>query len=198
MIIRLGDLVFIKSESDKHSARDKYIVTSVAEEYLRIKKLTGSQFRTKEYVVRPSDVYLVPGIRETSSANDFHRPCVNDMESDTTDSSDTEFVPSALPTSLVRDSEVSDDSSSPVNSSQFSSAASEISLHESDYSANSEVQSGDDYVQENLQMPHSMHVDSDSDLPDNGQSSTYGRPKRNCQPPQWLKAYDCGDRKKEK
>ena len=58
--LRIGDLVFIKSDKDKHSARSYYIVISISDEEIRVRKFHGSGFRAKIYVVKPSDLYPVP------------------------------------------------------------------------------------------------------------------------------------------
>lgn len=58
--VSVGDLVFIKNEGDKHTARDKYIIVSHNNEYLSIRKLIGNQFRSKVYEVKPSEIYPVP------------------------------------------------------------------------------------------------------------------------------------------
>ena len=58
--VNVGDLIFVKSDGDKHTARDKYIVTSVESDHLRANKLVGSQFRSKSYKLNFSEVYPVP------------------------------------------------------------------------------------------------------------------------------------------
>ena len=55
-----GDLVYVKSEGSKHTGREKYIVSSCAGDYVYIKKLIGSQYRTKEYKMKPTELYPVP------------------------------------------------------------------------------------------------------------------------------------------
>ena len=58
--INVGDLIFAKSDGNKHIARDKYIVTAVHEDHLLAKRLVGSQFRNKSYKLKFSEVYPVP------------------------------------------------------------------------------------------------------------------------------------------
>ena len=58
--VKPGDLVYVKNEGTKHTARHRYIVSSCHEGYAMIKKLVGSQFRTKEYKVKLSEIFLVP------------------------------------------------------------------------------------------------------------------------------------------
>jgi hypothetical protein len=59
-MVHPGDLVFMKNEGSKHTVRHKYIVSSCHDGYIFIKKLVGSQYRTKEYKVKSSEIYLVP------------------------------------------------------------------------------------------------------------------------------------------
>jgi hypothetical protein len=58
--IRVGDLIFVKSDGNKHVARDKYIVTAKEDNYLFARKLVGAQFRSKSYKLRYSEIYPVP------------------------------------------------------------------------------------------------------------------------------------------
>ena len=44
-----GDLVYLKCDGTKHIARDRYIVTAVDTEFATVQKLTGLQFRSKQY-----------------------------------------------------------------------------------------------------------------------------------------------------
>ena len=55
-----GDLVFIKSDGTKHTARERYMVSSCVGDFVYVKKLLGSQFRTKEYKVKNTELYSVP------------------------------------------------------------------------------------------------------------------------------------------
>ncbi len=57
--IACGQLVYLKADRSKHAARDRYIVTSTLHDFILIQKLKGSQFRPKQYKVKPSEVYPV-------------------------------------------------------------------------------------------------------------------------------------------
>ena len=59
--IHVGDLIFVKGDGDKHNARTKYIVTAVRGDTLLANRLVGSQFRAKQYELKLSEVYPVPG-----------------------------------------------------------------------------------------------------------------------------------------
>jgi hypothetical protein len=55
--VSIGDLIYIKSDGDKHLARDKYIVTAMEQDRLYARKLVGSQFRAKLYELKYTEVY---------------------------------------------------------------------------------------------------------------------------------------------
>ena len=56
----IGDLVFVKSDKTKHQARDSYIVVGKNDEFIQLRKFTGSGFRSKLYDVKPSEIYPCP------------------------------------------------------------------------------------------------------------------------------------------
>ena len=64
--VNVGDLVYIKSDGDKHSAREKYIVVQTDWDHMLAKELKGSQFRSKLYNLRYDEVYPVPSPNHTS------------------------------------------------------------------------------------------------------------------------------------
>ncbi len=57
---QVGDLIFVKCDGDKHTSRDKYIVTRIEKDCLYARKLVGSQFRAKDYKLLYSEIYPVP------------------------------------------------------------------------------------------------------------------------------------------
>ena len=58
--INPGDLIYVKSDGTKHVSRDRYLVTSCNPNFVNARKLVGSQFRTKEYELKRSEVFPVP------------------------------------------------------------------------------------------------------------------------------------------
>ena len=58
-LVQKGSLVYIKSEKDKHKARDRFIVTDVTEDSCTVQKFIKSQFRAKKYQLKLSEVYPV-------------------------------------------------------------------------------------------------------------------------------------------
>jgi hypothetical protein len=68
--VSIGDLVYIKGDGDKHTARDKYIITA--------KELVGSQFRAKTYKLKFTEVYPVP----TKSVTFFESPTNPNISTD--------------------------------------------------------------------------------------------------------------------
>ena len=82
--IAVGSLVYIINDGDKTQSREKYIVTSINDEWCQIRKLSHNQFRTKVYDMKLSEVFPV-----TKQAGSTEMNVV--IESDT-DSSDYESV----------------------------------------------------------------------------------------------------------
>ena len=59
--ISVGDLIYVKSDGDKHTARDKYsIVTALDDKFIIANKFTGFQFRNNSYQLKYSEVFKVP------------------------------------------------------------------------------------------------------------------------------------------
>jgi hypothetical protein len=59
--IQPGDLVYVYTDRNKHSPRDRYLVTSCDGEWCSIKKFTGNTLRAMSYKVKSSEIYKVPG-----------------------------------------------------------------------------------------------------------------------------------------
>jgi hypothetical protein len=60
--IDIGDLVYLYNDGNKSAARNRYIVTSVEDNWCNIRKLVGSQLRNASYRVKKSECYKVPYI----------------------------------------------------------------------------------------------------------------------------------------
>ena len=79
--IQVGDLVYIISDRSKSQARDRYLVTSIDNNWCYIRKFSGSQLRASSYKVKLSECYLVRG--HVSTRIPTYRPEV--IDSDDTD-----------------------------------------------------------------------------------------------------------------
>jgi hypothetical protein len=104
-----GDLVYIKADGSKHMARNKYIVASVIDGFVFIRKLVGSQYRSKVYKMKPAELYhvpfssvssLLPGqvnisnqTYESASSSDSDSSCYEEHEqlTDSEDSNQSEY-----------------------------------------------------------------------------------------------------------
>ena len=53
-----GDIVHLKDDGDKHCARDRYMVTGLDGDMVKVQKLLGSKFRSRIYPVKPQEIYL--------------------------------------------------------------------------------------------------------------------------------------------
>ena len=62
-----GDLVYLFQDRDKTKARDRYLVTRTHPQ-LVIQKFVGTQLRSKEYVVSPTDIIKVQPFQFTSQS----------------------------------------------------------------------------------------------------------------------------------
>ena len=58
--LHVGDLVYLYSDRNKTSGRNRYTVSSVEGSWCNIRKFSGSQLRQLSYRVRQSDCYPIP------------------------------------------------------------------------------------------------------------------------------------------
>ena len=49
--VKIGDLVFIKDERNKHQARDRYIISNIKDKNAFLQKLTSEKFMSRQYTV---------------------------------------------------------------------------------------------------------------------------------------------------
>ena len=59
-----GDLVHLKCDGDKHTARPTYLVLACGREFIEVQKLVGGGLRRRKYRVRYGEIYPVPIRRE--------------------------------------------------------------------------------------------------------------------------------------
>jgi hypothetical protein len=85
--VTAGDLVYLKCDGTKHTARERYIVMSVDGAFATVKKLTGSQFRSKDYKVKACEMYSVPCTISSDMSNKFRHsdPYSSDSSLDSVD-----------------------------------------------------------------------------------------------------------------
>ena len=79
--VSCGDLIYLKCDGTKHTARDRYIVTSCTHDFVTVKKLVGSQFQSKEYKLKYSEIYCVPCAALTRTQVPHTRSSPYDSES---------------------------------------------------------------------------------------------------------------------
>jgi hypothetical protein len=56
----IGDLVYLHNDGNKSAARNRYLVTSIEDNWCNVRKLVGSQLRSASYRVMKSECYKVP------------------------------------------------------------------------------------------------------------------------------------------
>lgn len=65
-VIAIGDLIYLYTDRNKSSARDRYLVVSVEGEWCNIKKFRGAQLRNTSYRVKRNECYMVPAVVNTN------------------------------------------------------------------------------------------------------------------------------------
>jgi len=106
-----GMIVYLRQDGDKHTARDRYIITSCSSEFVTVKKLVGSRFSSKDYVVQLADVFCVP---YASSDHNYRKAVRSDpfhSESDSSDEGDNAEPSEPLDDKLEYESQSSDNHS---------------------------------------------------------------------------------------
>ena len=115
--ISVGDLVFLHHDKSKLKSRDRYIVTSVDNDWVFIRKFAGKQLRNNSYKVKRSECYKVPTTipedqspQQSSHEEDDEQgpsdnapsPTLNDFSSNHNDEKDS---PSGSEAELIFDAE---------------------------------------------------------------------------------------------
>ena len=59
-LLETGMIVYIYSDRSKLKSREKYLITQVLEEFVKVQKFTKDQFRNREYKVKKSDLIILP------------------------------------------------------------------------------------------------------------------------------------------
>lgn len=91
--IHVGDLVYLYSDRNKSSGRDRYLVTHVDTMWCNIKKFVGNQLRAASYRVKRSDLYRV----STTADERIRSPMDSLALVDIDDNSDTDASPANSP-----------------------------------------------------------------------------------------------------
>ena len=80
--MKVGDLVFVRQDGNKHTTLKQYLVTALDQARLWARKVTGSQFSAKTYELKYIDVYLIPTYQVPSWSNKTSDPYASDASSD--------------------------------------------------------------------------------------------------------------------
>ena len=71
--ITVGSLVYVHSDRNKLAARERYLVTSIKGEDVKIRKFCKKLFGLKEYDAKLTEIYCVPSIEDSNLAqSDYH------------------------------------------------------------------------------------------------------------------------------
>ena len=69
-LVKVGSLVYIKSEGDKFNPSEQYIITSIAAGQARIQKCNRGKFMSKPYTIPLNRLYLViPAIQQSEDSS---------------------------------------------------------------------------------------------------------------------------------
>ena len=178
ILVTPGDLVFVKNDGTKHTARDRYIVASCNEGFVLIKKLLGSQFRAKQYKVKPEELYHVPYRYEPWDVPNYraHDPytCNSCSDDSDHDHSDDSSIPSNHPTPHIAIDEPIDPVDHPPDPENVVDPAAEP----------------DDLPQdpENHDQSSSGSSSSDSDIDDENPTVVLTKSSRPHQRPKWMQS----------
>ena len=58
-VVQKGSLVYIKSDKEKHKARDRFLVTDISKDSCTVQKFVKSQLRSQKYQLKLSEIYPV-------------------------------------------------------------------------------------------------------------------------------------------
>ncbi len=64
--IKIGEIVLVKGDGDKHHSCERYLVIDKDKEYLYARKLAGIQYRSKVYKLKFSEVFTLPSFFDST------------------------------------------------------------------------------------------------------------------------------------
>lgn len=79
--VKVGSLVYIKSERDKTKPRDRYIIVSIEGDSCLLQKLVKSQLRSKRYLLKLTEI--IPVVPLSDGSQSYRLPSMEDSDSDT-------------------------------------------------------------------------------------------------------------------
>ena len=89
--VKIGSLVFVYNDREKTSARDRYMVTKIDGNNVKLRKFTNKYFGIKEYDAKLQEIYPVPSIESVELQDDIY-----------SESSDDEYYNSQAPNLFKR------------------------------------------------------------------------------------------------
>ena len=120
--VKVGSLVYVYQDRNKTTARQRYMITSINQDMVKMRKFTTQLFGTKEYEAKLTEIFKVPSIESTMLP-----AWSEDTQSEDTDSRE-ESLPHQLTASSSSDStQSSTDEESTNNTESNDSSDSEHS-----------------------------------------------------------------------
>ncbi len=89
-----GSLVYIKSEGDKFTPRDLYMIVNISGKIATLQKFRGQSFMSKKYSVPLNKLYaMTPGLSITPTAVEHSDASDYDVDDEDDDDDDDDFLP---------------------------------------------------------------------------------------------------------
>ena len=184
--IQRGSLVYIKEDGDKNKARERFLVTKIVGDSCTLQKIAKSQFRSKPYQLKLSEVY--PVTSDIPAVLDYF-PADSDSDSedsviDRTDAVDNLIIETPSHTEKLNNNPVPDVIDVPP-------------VEEQSINYDGPVVEGCDVV---ASLPEAVDVVSENIVDDRGSSPCISRKKssRTSKPPNWMVSGDFVLEKKKK
>ena len=67
----VGELVYLYNDRNKTSPRDRYLITSVDNQWCNVRKLVGAQLRNASYRVKRSEIFRVPQHKQEHTTRNY-------------------------------------------------------------------------------------------------------------------------------
>ena len=98
--VRVGSLVYIKSEWDKTKPRDRYIVVALQDNVCTLQRLIKSQLRSKQYQLKLTEIIPVVPTTLNRDDHDSNVNCHSEDSDSEYDHDQMEFEVTPAPTDL--------------------------------------------------------------------------------------------------
>ena len=151
--VKVGSLVFVHTDRDKLSARQRYIVTAIKGNDVKLRKFTEKLFGVTEYDAKLQEIYKVPSLDRASL------PGFTQDDSSSDDEMYTNDAETETPDPQKEETRVAQEQNTPVNSSSETQSLSSDDIQASDATHTDESDEGNNESDEEdptLVMPRNI------------------------------------------